>query len=63
MKKKNELTDVTFLIPVRIDSIVRLENLLEVVNYILNFFNTRVFVLEADSYDNNILRSLLPKEV
>ena len=25
MKKKNELTDVTFLIPVRIDSIVRLE--------------------------------------
>lgn len=38
MKKKNELTDVTFLIPVRIDSIVRLENLLEVVNYILNFF-------------------------
>ncbi len=63
MKKKNELTDVTFLIPVRIDSIVRLENLLEVVNYILYFFNTRVFVLEADSYDNNILRSLLPKEV
>lgn len=63
MMKKIDLTDVTFLIPVRLDSIVRLENLLEVVNCVWKVFHTRLFVLEADSYDNKILRSLLPKEV
>ncbi len=42
------LTDVTFLVPVRIDSPERLENLQLVVQFIRNYFKTGVIVLEAD---------------
>jgi hypothetical protein len=63
MKNKIDLTDTTFLIPVRIDSISRLENLLMVVDYILNHFDTNIHVLEASGYNNSLLSSLLPNAV
>lgn len=56
---KIELLDVTFLIPVRIDSIYRIENLLTTIDYLTYFFNTRIIVLEAASYNNGLLSLLL----
>ena len=47
-KSKTDLNDVTFLIPVRIDSPERLENLQSVIKYIKTHFETNITVLEAD---------------
>jgi len=45
---RKELSDMTFLIPLRIDSEERLENFYLVVNYLFNNFVCHVIVLEAD---------------
>ncbi|MGO4294004.1 galactosyltransferase-related protein [Chitinophaga sp. RAB17] len=42
------LQDVAFLIPVRIDSISRLENLTGVVNYLQSHFSTTIYLCEND---------------
>lgn len=60
---KANFKDVTFLIPVRIDSINRLENLLASIRYLLSNLYTNIIVLEANKYDNQILRNLLPSDV
>lgn len=57
---KVDLKDVTFLIPIRIDSIVRLENLVICVKFLLDKFDTNIIVLEASSYNNNLIKNLLP---
>lgn len=57
------MRDLTVLIPVRVDSLVRLENVLAVIRYLYRYFDVNLMVLEADRYDNGILRSLLPKDV
>lgn len=62
MNKLN-LKDVTFLIPLRIDSISRLENTQVVVDYLFKNFNTQIKLLEASSRDTGILKKLLPKDV
>ncbi|HLR38036.1 MAG TPA: galactosyltransferase-related protein [Chitinophagaceae bacterium] len=46
---KIDLRDVTFLIPIRIDSESRLENLYIVTQYIYKFFRTSVLIGESDS--------------
>ncbi len=46
---KIDLTDVSFLIPVRIDSKERLENLYAVLQFIKSNFRTSITVLEADT--------------
>ncbi|QJB36672.1 hypothetical protein HF324_01855 [Chitinophaga oryzae] len=43
-----DLKDVTFVIPLKIDSMERRENLLIVVKFISTHFNTNILVLEAD---------------
>ena len=53
-----DLTDTTFIIPVRIDSMIRLENLLMSVDSIVRYFRTRILILEASSYQNEIIPSL-----
>lgn len=58
-----KLLDVTFLIPIRMDSVIRIENISASINYLLNNFNTNIIVLEAGKYCNNILRRLLPENV
>ncbi|MDN5213734.1 galactosyltransferase-related protein [Fulvivirgaceae bacterium BMA12] len=63
MTAKTNLKDVTFLIPLRLDSIDRLENLLEIVDFINRNFDTYIHVLEADEYNNTLLSRLLPVEV
>lgn len=60
---KANLIDLTFLIPVRVDSIIRMENLLMVTRYLLKNFDTNIIVLEASDYDNGILRKLLDKRI
>ena len=63
MAKKTDLSDVTFLIPVRIDSIYRVENLMAVVSYININFDTNIHLLEAGSFNHGILARLLSKNV
>ncbi len=47
-KTKIDLEDVSFLIPVRIDSPERMENLTMVLEFIKKHFDTHIIVLEAD---------------
>ncbi len=49
MTQKIDLTDVSFLIPVRIDSPERSENLGLTLQFLDSSFNTNVLVLEADT--------------
>ena len=63
MAIKTDLTDVTFLIPIRIDSIDRLENLVSIISFINKHFITRFQLLEASNYNNHILSKLLPDNV
>jgi hypothetical protein len=57
--KKNSLTDVTFLIPLRLDSIGRLENAVAVVSFLYSHFNTCIMTLEASPYDNRLFNTLV----
>lgn len=61
--ENSDLTDVTFIIPVRIDTVNRLENTLVIVDFLLENFNTRLSILEASHRDTRLLRKLLPEEV
>lgn len=55
---KIDLTDVTFVIPVRIDSQERLENLTLVLEFIKDHFDTTIMVLEADKQEQVFLRGI-----
>lgn len=55
--------DITFFIPVRLDTICRLENLLMTIRHITRNFNTNILVLEASTYQNHLLSKLLSKNV
>jgi predicted glycosyltransferase involved in capsule biosynthesis len=63
MAAKINLDDVTFLIPLRIDTVVRLENLVMVVDFMMDHFNTHIHIVEAADYNNRFLNRLLPKEI
>lgn len=56
---KTNLKDTTFIIPIRVDSIIRLENLIMTVDCIQKDFDTDIIVLEAASYNNGIIPALL----
>lgn len=60
---KADFKDMTFLIPVRIDSVERIENILANVSYLRKRLNTNIIVLEASNGCNKILKHLLPKEI
>lgn len=60
---KTNLTDVTFLIPLRIDSVERKENTDALIRYLFKYFDTSLIVLESDSvrkyfpeFDNDSFR-------
>lgn len=63
MMKKVDFKDLTFLIPVRLDSIIRLENLLASIDSINETFDTNVYLLESCSYKNKLLERILPNNV
>lgn len=54
-----DLQDTTFVIPVRIDPMERLENLLMSVESILRHFQTQIHLLEAVPYPNQIIPTLI----
>jgi hypothetical protein len=57
------LTDVTFVMPVRFDSVVRLENALAVITHLHKYFDTNIFVLEGSSQNFSVFRSLVKNKV
>jgi predicted glycosyltransferase involved in capsule biosynthesis len=63
MAEKIDIKDTTFLIPVRVDSVIRLENILLVIRFLLSHFDTNITILEADRYNNQLLDNLLPSAV
>ena len=60
---KTNLEDLTFLMPLKVDSVIRIENLLAIIRYLQRNFQTHIAVLEVGSYDNGLLRKLLNREV
>ena len=60
---KTDLTDITFLILVRLDSIERLENIVAVANSLVQYFCTNVVVVEAAAYNNHALEKMLDRKI
>ena len=60
---KTNIKDMTFIIPVRLDSVVRLENLILSVHSLLKNFDTHIMVLEAASYSNGIIKKMLYNKI
>ena len=52
--------ELTFIIPVRIDSIIRMENLIAVISFIMKI-GAQIIVCEATRYNNMFIRRILPK--
>lgn len=61
-KNRINLKDVSFIIPVRIDSQDRYENLYAITKYIDHHFDTSILIIEADT-SQKIDNKLLPKTV
>ncbi len=60
---KYDMRDLTVLIPVRIESMIRLENILAVTKYLTDNFDLEISVLEAAKHNNTVLKRLLPSHV
>ena len=63
LKEKHDLSDFTFLIPLRVDSMVRLENLMMSIRYLLRNFKTNITLLQAAAYENGIVPHIFGKTV
>ncbi len=50
------------MIPIRLDSVVRLENLIMSVDYLYKHFDTNILVLQASKYENHIVPKLLGRK-
>ena len=61
--RKIDLQDVSFLFLIKLDSVVRLENLLVSLGFIIRNFNTNIKVFHVGCYDNGFIKKLLPKKV
>lgn len=59
---KYDLEDFTFILIVRLDSMIRLENLLAVVHFLYKNFLSHIWVVEVDAYCNEILRKLIGRK-
>jgi len=57
------IRDNTFLIPIRTDSIVRIENILLVTQFLIAHFDTNIRVLECALHNNGLLEKLLDKAI
>lgn len=56
---KIDITDITFIIPIRIDCFERFENTCLVIDYLTSLFNTKIIVLEADKERSMIIESAI----
>ena len=61
--EKYKLKDFTFIIPIRVDSIERLENIITVTSYLSQYFETNIYLLEAATRNNSLLKTLLGKDI
>jgi len=61
MEVRKFLTDLTILIPVRLDTIDRLENILAVTQYLISNCEANIWVAEFSSNNNGLLEKLLDK--
>lgn len=61
MVKSISLHDTTFIIPVRIDSLIRLENLLAVIRF-LRTIHCRIIIIESVTSPLNVTKRFLPKD-
>lgn len=57
------LSDITFLILTRLDSIDRLENVLAATNHLKQQLIKNIVLLESAPYNNRILEKLLDKTI
>lgn len=57
---KYNFNNLTFIIPIRVDSMIRMENILAVVRFI-RLMGAYIIIYEADKYNNHILERLIPK--
>ena len=57
--KRIDIKDITFLIPIRLDSIVRLENLILSIDYLYKHFCCNIIVVEASNHDSLIAKRLV----
>lgn len=60
---KINLKDTTFVIPIRIDSIIRLENLILTLYYLESNFDTNIIIVEASPYNNKIIENLIGENI
>jgi len=60
---KYDLKDTTFIIPVRLDTVIRLENLFLTVDHIQEKLQTHIVILEASPYNNGIIQHNLKDRV
>ena len=60
---KTNLQDLSFIIPIRLDSIVRVENLIAVVRHLSRCFSTNIYIVESGVFNNGIISSMLGKDV
>ena len=60
---KFDVTDTTFIIPIRVDTVVRLENLLLNVDYLQERLQTHIVILEAAPYNNGIIQNILKDRI
>lgn len=63
MDNFTNLSDVTFLIIVRLDSIDRLENILATTQFLVSNFDTNIWVSEYSAYNNGLLEKLLDSNI
>ena len=60
---KINLKDVTFLITIQPDSIIRIENLLMTTDFLITNFDCSINVLEVSSYNNHIIEEMIDSSI
>jgi predicted glycosyltransferase involved in capsule biosynthesis len=60
---KYDLKDTTFILPVRLDSMIRLENLLLTLENLESDFHTNIIVVEASYYNSGVLKQLVSNSI
>lgn len=60
---KTNLQDLSIIIPIRLDSISRIENLIAVVHHLYHYFETHIYIIESGEFNNGIVNSMLGKDV
>lgn len=58
-----DLKDLTFIIPIRLDTIDRIFNLQMVTECLLDNFETNIHILESGAFNNKILNKLLSDKI